>query len=381
MSLEAKKLISEAKNICIIPSEPNESESTPSALALFYTLKELHKNVNLIIGDLPEKFNFLVPSLDFIGSPKNFVISIPRSVADISQIYYEKTEENLKVHLTVDNGRIKKDDISFYFENAKPDLVIALGIKDMQSYFTNQLDSFGFLLDVPIINIDTNFADSASRENKKFGAMNILENKSISEITLNLIVSLDEKIIDPSVSPNTAKQIAQCILTGLVVCYENFKSPNTSPEIFQLTAELIKKGAVHQQVIDNAYKATHKEVSFFYAIFQNLKTSENDGPAIALLDSNEFQNFGENEAKIATEKIKTIGIQNDLLVLWQSHASDPMVKGFLYSKKPEAIKKLSSSEDWQSPAARYTVKNDWVFLAAPGSDVHAVKEKIMRSLS
>ena len=93
---EAKKCIAEANNICIIPSQTNEPESLTSALALFYTLKELHKNVNPIMEDLPEKLSFLTPSLDFISSPKNFVISIPRAQADVSQIYYEKNEDKQK---------------------------------------------------------------------------------------------------------------------------------------------------------------------------------------------------------------------------------------------------------------------------------------------
>src|SRR3989344_3230838 len=103
--------------ICVIPSQNNEPESLSAALALFYTLKELGKNVNLIVEEFPEKLNFLVPPLDFISSPKNFVISIPRSLADISQIYYEKSEENLKIHLTVDRGQLKKDGVLFYFSD------------------------------------------------------------------------------------------------------------------------------------------------------------------------------------------------------------------------------------------------------------------------
>src|SRR3989344_8615005 len=123
MNEEAKKLITEAKNICLIPSTTNESESLTAVLALFYTLKELNKNVNLIVEDFPEKLNFLVPSLDFISSPKNFVISIPRSLADVSQVYYEKNEKNLEIHLTVDKGQIKKENISFYFSEPKPDVI------------------------------------------------------------------------------------------------------------------------------------------------------------------------------------------------------------------------------------------------------------------
>ena len=98
---EAKQLINEAKNIYIIPDGNTEPDSVATALALFYTLKELNKNVNLIIDEeLPENLKFLIPSLDFISYPKNFVISIPSKVADVSQIFYDKDEQGLKVHLT-----------------------------------------------------------------------------------------------------------------------------------------------------------------------------------------------------------------------------------------------------------------------------------------
>ena len=91
---ESKQIISDSKNIYLITSE--EPEAIASTLALFYTLKELGKNVNLIIETLPENLKFLAPSLDFISYPKNFVISIPNNVAKISQIYYEKNDDALK---------------------------------------------------------------------------------------------------------------------------------------------------------------------------------------------------------------------------------------------------------------------------------------------
>ena len=371
---EAKQLINEAKNICLVPSQTNEPESLTAALALFYTLKELNKNVNLIIQDFPEKFNFLVPSLDFITSPKNFVISIPQSVAEVSQIYYEKNEENLKIYLTVDKGRVKKEDVSFYFSNAKPDLVITLGIKDLQSQLSEQLDSFGFILDVPILNIDSSASlttgnqepfDATQGENKKFGKINLIEQKSISEITLEIIKSIDENLVK--------KDVANCILTGLIIHYENFKKSSTSPEIFHIAAELIKKGALQHQIHDNLHKMTKKEMHFFSSIFQNLQTADNYEGSFATLQSNEFQHFGKHEANFAVEKIKTIGIQGDLLVLWQSHLSDPIVKGFFYSRKTDLINKIAGSQ-------KAVANNDWVFLSIPSSDINMTKDKIINLL-
>ncbi len=352
MNEEAKKLLTDAKNICLIPSQ-HEPESLAATLALFYTLKELGKNVNLIVEEFPEKLNFLVPSLDFISGPKNFVISVPRNMADVSQIYYEKNEESLKIHLTVEKGHLKKESVAFYFQEPKPDVVVTLGIHDMQSQLA-QMDSFGFLMASPIINLDN------STENRKFGRVNIIENKSLSELVRPFTVSADQNTIK--------KNTANCLLAGLMIYYENFKSSKTTPEAFQLSGELIKKGADHQQVIENIYKATEKEVNFLANIFQNLRSIDN-AISVAMLPSQDFQHFAEAETMLAVEKMRMMGIQNDLLVLWPSHASDYMVKGFLYSKKPDLLDKISKNH-----------KEHWAFISMPGSDIDAVKEKILSQL-
>jgi len=386
---EVKQLIVDAKNICIIPSEENESESVLNALALFYTLKELNKNVNLIIEDFPEKFSFLIPSLDFINSPKNFIISIPRSEADVSQVYYEKNEDNLKIHLTIDKGRIKKENISFYFSDAKPDLVITLGVKDFQKQLSNKLDSFGFLLDSPILNIDneepfvsehsTELSRSPQGENKKFGKINLIKNSSLSEIVLDIVKSIDlpaqagENLID--------KNVATCLLTGLITYYENFKSAKTNSQIFEIAAELIKKGASNEEVINNLYKTTEQETNFLGHIFQNLKM---DGSKLsyALLNSKEFQNFTETQIEASLEKIKTIGIQNDLLVLWKSHASGPMIKGFFHSKKIDSVSKIAQIQPFDlAQGKQSSSKNDWVFISMSDSDINLAKDKILKIYS
>jgi len=187
---ESKQLINDAKNIYLIPAE--EPGAIVATLALFYTLKQQGKNVNLMLETLPEDLKFLAPSLDFVSYPKNFVISVPNKIANISQIFYEKNDDALKIHLTIENGNIKKEDIAFYFSEAKPDLVITLGIKDYSKELSGRLNSFGFLLDSPVMNID-NSADTSTgsvQVNKKFGKINLIEEKSLLEIVMQLINSL-----------------------------------------------------------------------------------------------------------------------------------------------------------------------------------------------
>lgn len=354
MNEEAKKITSEAKNICLIPSE-NEPESSMSCLALFYTLKELGKNVNLVADSFPERANFLVPSIDFISSPKNFVISIPKEIADISQIYYEKTDESLKIHLTADKGNLKKENIVFYFQEAKPDLVVTLGIQNFKEQLGGRFDSFGFLLDSPILNIDN------SLQNLRFGQINLIEQKSLSEITFDLIRSIGEDLIK--------KDVANCLLAGIIIYYQNFKSKHTNEAAFQAAAELIRKGADNQQIIDNLCKTNEKEMDFLGKIFQNLKI-DSSKMYVAALKSVSFENFSESHVSSAVEKIKNMGVQNDLLVLWESHASGPVVKGFFYSKKQHLIDLIAKN-------CRGANKGDWVFLAIPGENIDCAKEQIV----
>ncbi|OGZ84322.1 MAG: hypothetical protein A2599_02105 [Candidatus Staskawiczbacteria bacterium RIFOXYD1_FULL_39_28] len=226
---EASQIITDSKNIYLIPSKGQEA--TCSALALFYTLKQQGKNVNLVLETLPENLKFLSPSLDFVSYPKNFVISIPNKVAGVSQIYYEKNDDALKIFLTLEKGAIKKDNISFYYQEAKPDLIITIGVKDYAEELKN-LDSFGFLMESPILNIDND-----KTNNKNFGKINLVEEKSLAETIFNL-------------SDNISKESAKCLLAGLVIYTENFQK-NMTAEVFEKAGLLMKKGVDLSEITKN----------------------------------------------------------------------------------------------------------------------------------
>lgn len=226
---ESKNIINNSKNIYLIPSDNHEAIAC--ALSLFYSLKELGKNVNLIIDTLPENLRFLSPSLDFISYPKNFVISVPDSVAKISQIYYEKNPDNLKIHLTLESGHIKKDNISFYFSEAKPDLIITIGVQDYSKELSGKLNSFAFLMDSAILNIDN------SKENQKFGKINLVEEKPLADIAAGL-------------TGNQNKDASRCLLTALVIYTDNFKK-NITAEVFQMASDLMKKGTNLEEITKN----------------------------------------------------------------------------------------------------------------------------------
>ncbi|MEK7562436.1 MAG: hypothetical protein AAB509_02035 [Patescibacteria group bacterium] len=248
---EAQQLINGSKNIYIIPNGNEGPDSVATALALFYTLKELNKNVNIVIDEtLPENLKFLIPSLDFISYPKNFVISIPNKVADVSQIFYDKDEQGLKIHLTLNKGIIKKENIFFYFSDTKPDLIITLGIKDFKDHMAKKMDSFGFLLDSPILNIDTSASlGEGVQENENFGKINLIRNSSLAETALGLVKTHTESI---------KKEAATCFLAGITAFTENFGNSKVTPETFETASLLMKRGADLKIIKENLWKQPQK---------------------------------------------------------------------------------------------------------------------------
>ena len=260
--------------------------------------------------------------------------------------------------MTADNANLRKENISFYFQDAKPDLIITLGMQNFKKQLEKKFDSFGYLLGSPILNIDN------SQNNEKFGQENLIEQRSMSEIVLDVIKLIDEKPI--------AKNVANCLLAGLTIYYENFKSPKTTENVFLLASDLMKKGADNRQITDSLQKTSEKEMFLLGKVFKNLQ--QNNKFYVSVLESADTDRFSQSEVNYSLEKIKNLGIQNDLLILWPSTNSDPVTKGFLYSKNQELLNKAAFLFGTLN-------KNGFALLTLTQADVNKAKEEIIKSIS
>jgi len=215
----AKKLIEEANNIGILPSR---EETIPLSLALLYSLKKSNKNANLLIEEIPDKFRFLVPSMNFISPPKNFVLSIKKpEKTKISKVFYENNKDQIDFYIKTEKGSLKKDCISFKVSPQKNDLLISLG-----EYKKKKSSSQPLVLNI----------DNKKKSNSP---------KSLSEVVIDFLKSLEIEI---------GKDTATCLLTGLVLSTNNFQKSNTPPSAFKLAADLKEKGAPHNKIINHLFK-------------------------------------------------------------------------------------------------------------------------------
>ncbi|MFH1423611.1 MAG: hypothetical protein ABIG29_01465, partial [Candidatus Nealsonbacteria bacterium] len=92
---QAKNLIEKSQSILILPPREIDGDTLAGSLALFSTLKKIGKNVNVLTGEIPEKFKFLNGGQS--KTAEDFVVSINTAGKEISKMRYERNNGDLKI--------------------------------------------------------------------------------------------------------------------------------------------------------------------------------------------------------------------------------------------------------------------------------------------
>lgn len=186
-----KEEIEKAGKIVILTHESPDGDAVGSSLAMYNSLKQIGKNVDLIMPEYPETFNFLTGA-DEIKSDgdENYDLAIVLDAADINRL----------------NGFAK------YFEDAK---------------VTINIDHHG--------------------SNKMFADYNFV-NPDAPACCQILIQVLEFLQI------NITKEIGTCLLTGIITDTGGFKYSGTSKETFEFTSWLLSIGVnvsdVYRRVLE-----------------------------------------------------------------------------------------------------------------------------------
>lgn len=183
---QAKELIQDSKNILIFISKDILEKDFKNILILSYTLDKLGKNVNLSFDKLPKNLDFLVKDLDPCFLQKNLTISIDAPETRVSQIYFEKNETGLNLHLISQGETIDPNNIKLNSHNFEPQLLIS-AIKDNDSLNLPK-DILKISSRVPCLNILN--ADSCSLAD----TLNPLISPLKEKVELGLLTRVLEKL-------------------------------------------------------------------------------------------------------------------------------------------------------------------------------------------
>lgn len=247
---KALELIRSAKNILIAPSSPMDGDSVGSSLALLSSLRKLGKNVIVVASDpMPESLKFL-PMVDQIENElpksKDFVISLDTNSAEVDHMKYEVEAGKINIIITPKNGKFSEHDITFNSASANFDLIITVDTGDLVQLGKLQEENKEMFMNGPLLNIDHHAS------NGKFGTHNYLNFSAAA--TTQMITPIIQELEKESTEALIDEDVATLLLTGIITDTGSFQHSNTSPEAFEVAAELLDRGARQQEIIKHLFK-------------------------------------------------------------------------------------------------------------------------------
>jgi len=189
---KAKQLINASNNILLTMHERMDGDDGGALLAMAAQLEKMGKNVTCAIK------KGVPPNLGFLPGSKKIADNI--------------TESNF-------------------------DLLITFGCNEISRTGSEKIAT----LKVPTINIDHH------PDNTKFGTVNIVDPKksSVAELIYDFFIWNKWTI---------TKDIATCLLTGIITDTGSFMHSNTQSSTLQASAELMSKGAQAHKIIKQTFK-------------------------------------------------------------------------------------------------------------------------------
>lgn len=245
---QLKNLLDKAKNVLIILPQSPQGDTIGAGWAWHFFLKKkgIESEIAFANGNSQQtKFGFLPTpekiSHEILGA-RDFVLAFATKYNKIIDVRTEKSPEELRIFITPEKGSIDPRDFSFIPASFKYDLVLALGCPDHAASGKIYTENPDIFFEVPVVNID--FKGS----NENFGQINLvsLTASSVSEICAETLEQIDPALID--------KDIAECLLAGIISATESFQQRNTTPKALSLSATLMGQGADQQKIVRHLYK-------------------------------------------------------------------------------------------------------------------------------
>lgn len=250
MSLELqeqfKNFVEKSKDVLILIPENPSGDAVGSAWALYFFLKKKGGKATIAFSNhLSDKYSFLPKPeeiLTEISGARDFVLSFDTTYNKIQGIRTEKTADKFNIYLTPEKSTLNPKDFSFILAQFRYDLIIVLDSPDLERLGKIYEKNPDLFFEVPIINIDHR------GDNDNFGQINLIDitASSCSEILGIALEQIDAILID--------KNIADCLLTGIISATESFQKKNTTPRALLAAATLMDKGADQQTIIRWLYK-------------------------------------------------------------------------------------------------------------------------------
>lgn len=246
-----KSLLQEAESVGILVTEYQTLDKVGAGLALFLSLQEAGKSVQIIskkdpIVEISNLVGIDKLGKSFDGETKKLVVSLPYREGEVEKVSYniEGTRLNINLFAAQDKGiSFKEQDVDFIRSGSNPSVIVTIGIRkpeEMADYVSPDSNA-------KIIRLDT------VSTQQDFGEVTISSNEfsSISEIVTMIIREMGLPInVD----------IAQNLMDGVVFATNNFSMPQTSSAAFASAAYLLANDARRRSTRSESRPRDQKKV-------------------------------------------------------------------------------------------------------------------------
>jgi phosphoesterase RecJ-like protein len=349
------KQIEKSKNILIVFSKNQDGDAVAAALGLLAFLKKEDYQVSLAGQTVKENSTFsFLPNYNqiegFLSNLRRFVVSVDISQAKVSQIKYAVENDRLDFIISPSEGWFKPEDVSSRVGEFKYDLIITIGVNELESLGSLYDQNVEFFYKTTIINIDN------QPDNEDFGQINFIDLNAVavSEIIFYLLKNYRSELI--------SEDIATCLLTGIIQKTKNFKSSNLTPRTLLASSELIAYQARREEIISRLYRSRDIRTLRLWGKFLSHLHSENNESLIwsklTAKHLKEAEASLENLDDVIDELIVNVPRANLVLVFYEKSLSE--TKLILYSlKNVNALEILSKySPQGNSRLASAIIKQD-----------------------
>ncbi len=329
---QIKQEIENCRHVLIVFNNHENTDATASALALFSLLEKNNKSVDIACPNFTSSKN-----LGFLTGLKNIkselehlqklIIKVDVSHAKIESLSYDIKDNWLSIYLTPKNGLLTKDELRTAQSAYKYDLIITLGVSELETLGQIFLNNTDLFYRTNIINIDY------QATNERYGQINFvdLNATSISE----MIYRLSKNIWEIKLEENNAT----ALLTGMIAATHSFKTTNVTPLTLQAASELINHGANREKIIQNLYRTRSlSTLKLWGTALSKIKIDQTKHFAWTTITKEDFIKCGASEEDlrdIISELIVNSPEIDLILIIFEKEnlIGQKIISGILHSKK------------------------------------------------
>jgi nanoRNase/pAp phosphatase (c-di-AMP/oligoRNAs hydrolase) len=331
--------LEKSERIGVLLHASPDIDTLASAEAIFGALHERGKVIGFITPPPPLPILTQSP-FSYISAPqklpRDFIISIDRSEAPISELRYEKGDAKLDIIITPKNSTIPHHAIAYQEGSVSCDCLIFLGISDPSSSPLNELGiSPSFFNEHPIIAISTEIGGASAYQlplpnesSSRAPVISIMDPSasSLSEIVWRLLC----EAYPPVKTPN----ILTLLLAGIFCRTNNLRAHSITPGTLRAAADLLQHGARQ----GDAAQYTHpiNDPSFLQLLGRALARSKKDADIVwSFITEQDFAKTGrspDDAPALLRELAYSFPSESLHILLWED-AATRMVRAILVAPR------------------------------------------------